>query len=551
MCSSDLEDLPKEARTLSAYLDSLWALHNMLQILTAYATMMPRPLIMTKDRLVGADLVQAELGKIKLAVDNLKDKSVATTVAGFLNDAQNVVLSKYILSLQGTVYKLLSEDGGEAGRQQVQVVRAAIAEVTRWLFPPPASFPMAMPQSAAAQAVYRASPPKGPLLHVAVPQPYVDLGQMMLSLDEGARNQVKAEWSRLDVLLADALQAKGISSANNAALAMQASHQMLHTSRELDQMRGRLCELHSGIGQPRSQAEYKEWIKVYEKQVVARMIKAKEKADRDFSEHQAAALSSGDAAHQGSAQSRVAEKAQADYQALQSEMAQRAYMVKMMHDLCCKHFLQRETDRALRAHAAAMQAVDVLAIDTPDDSKHKGLHKTAISQKAGARRKEELLLEFLQEIRVGAREDTDSNTGVAVLVIPKFRLAEALDLLAGKLRDWGEVRMEEAVKGLRLQVANLTHLLYLQERDMVYKEAVREREQQSMARRIDVAVKDQCFALLFRMDDLQRKLEASQSAMAEMERTVRQRLKVEFEELVKDLEPTTPQIGRASCRERV
>jgi len=96
--------------------------------------------------------------------------------------------------------------------------------------------------------------------------------------------------------------------------------------------------------------------------------------------------------------------------------------------------------------------------------------------------------------------------------------------------------MQEALKGLRLQVANLTHLLYLQERDMVYKEAVREREQQSMARRIDVAVKDNCFALLFRMDDVQRKLEASQAAMAEMERTVRQRLKVEFEELVKDLE---------------
>jgi hypothetical protein len=59
---------------------------------------------------------------------------------------------------------------------------------------------------------------------------------MMLGLDEGVRNQVKAEWSRLDVLLADALQAKGISPANDAALAMQTSHHMLHTSRELDQV---------------------------------------------------------------------------------------------------------------------------------------------------------------------------------------------------------------------------------------------------------------------------------------------------------------------------
>ena len=85
-------------------------------------------------------------------------------------------------------------------------------------------------------------------------------------------------------------------------------------------------------------------------------------------------------------------------------------------------------------------------------------------------------------------------------------------------------------------MSNLTHLLYLKERDMEYKEAVRSREQQCMSRRIDVAVKDQCYALLFRMDDLQRKLELSQAEVAEMERSVRERLKVEFEELVKDLQ---------------
>jgi hypothetical protein len=360
------------------------------------------------------------------------------------------------------------------------------------------------------------------------------MGHKLQALPENVRNNFKTEWTKLDSLITEVLQAKNLTQAPTALLAMQTQAQALLTSRELDQMRARLCFLYSGIAQPRTVGEYKEWIKVYEKEVVARMLKAKEKADRDHSDHLAAALSGG--VNEGSAQARVAEKAQADFAALQSEMAQRGYMVKLMHDLCCKLFLQKKTEEALKAHGDAMKLVDVLAIDTPDDSVHKGLHKTALSQAALENRKEDILLEFLRGVRQGARDDKDGNTGVAVLVIPKYLLNEQLDLLAGKLRDWGEVRLEEGMKGLRLQLLNLTHLLYLQERDMQYKEAVREREHQSMARRIDVAVKDECYALLFRMDDLERKLQASQTEVAEMERTVRERLKVEFEELVKDLQ---------------
>ena len=526
-----MEELPKESRTLTQYLDALWAVHNIMQVLTAFANVIPRPLILTKDRLVGKEYVQVEIAKVRAAVENLNDKGVMMDVSSFLCNWQNAVLSKYILSLQSTVYKLLSE-GADA--QQVLLLRAAVDEATAPLFPPLASFPIAMPHTAQAQATYLKTVRKGPLLHVPVPQPYADMGHKLLTLPEAVRNNFKSEWSKLDVLLNEALQAKNLTPANNAMLAMQTQAQMLLVSRELDKMRARLCFLYSGIQVPRNVDEYKEWIMVYEKEVVARMLKAKEKADRDFSDHQAAALAGG--VEHGSAQARVAEKAQADHEALQSEMAQRGYMVRLIHDLCCKLFLQRKTDEALKAHAEAMRLVDVLAIDTPDDSTHKGLHKTALSQAALDARKEDILLDFLRGVRQGARDDKDPQTNVAVLVIPKYLLNEQLDLLAGKLRDWGEVRIEEAIKGLRMQVLNLTHLLYLQERDMQYKDAVREREQQSMARRIDVAVKDQCYALLFRMDDLQRKLQASQTEVAEMERSVRERLKVEFEELVKDLQ---------------
>ena len=61
-----VEELPKESRTLSAYLDMLWSMHNLIQILTAYATVIPRPLVVTKDRLVGMDYVQAEIGKVRM-----------------------------------------------------------------------------------------------------------------------------------------------------------------------------------------------------------------------------------------------------------------------------------------------------------------------------------------------------------------------------------------------------------------------------------------------------------------------------------------------------
>jgi hypothetical protein len=55
-----------DSRTLSAYLDMLWAMHNLIQVLTAYATVIPRPLVVTKDRLVGMDYVQAEIGKVRM-----------------------------------------------------------------------------------------------------------------------------------------------------------------------------------------------------------------------------------------------------------------------------------------------------------------------------------------------------------------------------------------------------------------------------------------------------------------------------------------------------
>ena len=45
-----------------------------------------------------------------------------------------------------------------------------------------------------------------------------------------------------------------------------------------------------------------------------------------------------------------------------------------------------------------------------------------------------------------------------------------------------------------------------------------------------------CYAILFRMDELQRKLEEAETYNAKMEEFVREKLKVEFEDLVRDLQ---------------
>ena len=267
-------------------------------------------------------------------MEGLKDSGVPTEVASFLTNWANVLHSKYILSIQSCVYKLLAEN---AETTQVQLLRAALYEATAPLYAPLASFPVCMPESEATQAVWLQSVRKGPLLHSPVPQPYLDMGHKILRLPEAVRANLKTEWFKLDVLLLEALQGKGVSMANDAVAGMEVQRKMLDASRQLDQMRARLCHIHSGIVLPVNAGEYREWIKVYETHVLARMLKAKQKADGEYSEHQAAALSSGEGT-QGSAQSRVADKALLDYEALQSELAQRAYMVYMcMHLYICAY----------------------------------------------------------------------------------------------------------------------------------------------------------------------------------------------------------------------
>jgi hypothetical protein len=112
-----------------------------------------------------------------------------------------------------------------------------------------------MPHTAYQQNVYLKTVRKGPLLHSPVPQAYTDMGHKLQALPENVRNNFKTEWTKLDSLITEVLQAKNLTQAPTALLAMQTQAQALLTSRELDQMRARLCFLYSGIAQPRTVGE--------------------------------------------------------------------------------------------------------------------------------------------------------------------------------------------------------------------------------------------------------------------------------------------------------
>lgn len=154
--------------------------------------------------------------------------------------------------------------------------------------------------------------------------------------------------------------------------------------------------------------------------------------------------------------------------------------------------------------------------------------------------REDVIVNFMRKIwQIGVLREGDLVKGETerekMILLPANKLYEGLDAMAADLREWGKDYIEQRLQGVSLENQNLKHRLYLLERYAMLNEQHKSTEQTSMARRIDVAVKDQCYALLFKIDSLERKLLASQKELVEMERTVRERLKIEFEDLVKDL----------------
>ena len=62
-------------------------------------------------------------------------------------------------------------------------------------------------------------------------------------------------------------------------------------------------------------------------------------------------------------------------------------------------------------------------------------------------------------------------------------------------------------------------------------------EQRSMARRLDTAITDRCYELLYKVQDLSGKLKAEKRNLLSLESTVRDNLKKEFQTQVRALSP--------------
>jgi hypothetical protein len=60
-------------------------------------------------------------------------------------------------------------------------------------------------------------------------------------------------------------------------------------------------------------------------------------------------------------------------------------------------------------------------------------------------------------------------------------------------------------------------------------------EQRSMSRRLDTAITDRCYELLYKVQDLSGKLKTEKRNLVSLESTVRETLKKEFQAQISDL----------------
>jgi hypothetical protein len=127
--------------------------------------------------------------------------------------------------------------------------------------------------------------------------------------------------------------------------------------------------------------------------------------------------------------------------------------------------LEQRSAFALRAHAEAMHSIEVLAVDTPDDTRSKGLTKTVLSEAARDARKERMMIDFIQGLRQAAREDSDAKTGVTVFVIPKYQVRSRdpvpRDLEISRSRDLGSHRIcDPEIPGLGVRVLTVFVIVF-------------------------------------------------------------------------------------------
>ena len=357
-----------------------------------------------------------------------------------------------------------------------------------------------------------------------------------MQLPESDRAQVVNEWTKLEGLMADMLQTRSLFLNSAPAACLMHMAEFCKTSAELKSLTEEYVSLMIGISKPSSKEEIRAFTDCYNANILSKVLKAKDKADRDFSEIQSAALTGATSSADETSKQKLADKAQAEFLALSTELAQRQFACRTLHDEISKLEIKRELDRVNAAHAKSMSMIDELGfVHEKEATLAAGEDRIDATKLAtDASKREDVLMLFMRKIWEKARDELgDNNTREITMSWSDFY--GAVDEMAQGLKTWGEHHIAESQQVLKAENQDLRHRVYVLERNIAHYEASKGGEQTRMARRIDVAVKDQCYALLFKIDSLERRLQGAQKELIEMESTVRERLKIEFEDLVKDL----------------
>eukprot|EP00002_Diphylleia_rotans_P002201 TRINITY_DN1137_c0_g1_i1.p1 TRINITY_DN1137_c0_g1~~TRINITY_DN1137_c0_g1_i1.p1 ORF type:complete len:2066 (-),score=432.43 TRINITY_DN1137_c0_g1_i1:1174-7371(-) len=148
--------------------------------------------------------------------------------------------------------------------------------------------------------------------------------------------------------------------------------------------------------------------------------------------------------------------------------------------------------------------------------------------------KQRMLRDFVFRLMLNAPE-TRTETGDRGFILPEFHIRSCISHLSKDLLEWSNLRWEEHSKTRATELKRLQHLLYVSERNLKYSEYLREQEQKAVHRKVQTEVADKGYDLIFEIDSLNRKLVRSEEELKRQEDVVREQVKREYDDLVRQL----------------
>jgi hypothetical protein len=196
---------------------------------------------------------------------------------------------------------------------------------------------------------------------------YAFVGRSLMHLSEAERALIVNGWNKIEAKMGEMMHARGVLMSSAPLQCVTYMQDFCMISSQLKSLTSLYCALTLGVTLPRNSQECAAYLQCYQKNIWSKVVKAKEKADREFTDMQGAMLLGGNhgkntdnngADNGQSAQQKSVAKAQNEYVTLSSEIAQQQFTCTVLTDEVCKIALQKELDYQSRAHAHIMSLID-------------------------------------------------------------------------------------------------------------------------------------------------------------------------------------------------